>query len=65
MNILYAFQGTGNGHASKAAQIVPLLEKYGNVDVLVSGNNFELSMPFKIKYNLKGITFYYNKSGQH
>ena len=63
MNILYAFQGTGNGHASKAAQIVPLLEKYGNVDVLVSGNNFELSMPFKIKYNLKGITFYYNKSG--
>jgi uncharacterized protein (TIGR00661 family) len=63
MNILYAFQGTGNGHASKAAQIVPLLEKYGNVDVLVSGNNFEINMPFPIKYNLKGITFYYNKNG--
>lgn len=63
MKILYAFQGTGNGHASKALEMVPLLKQHGTVDVLVSGNNFELQMPFQIKYKLKGITFYYNNEG--
>ena len=33
MKVLYAIQGTGNGHLSRAEEIVPLLNKY--VDTMV------------------------------
>ena len=41
MKILYAIQGTGNGHLSRSMDIVPLLKKMGEVDVLVSGTQGE------------------------
>ena len=34
MKILYAIQGTGNGHISRAREIIPLLQKYGELDIL-------------------------------
>ena len=37
MKILYAIQGTGNGHLSRAVDIVPELKKFGNLDLFVSG----------------------------
>ena len=37
MKILYAIQGTGNGHLSRAIDVIPALKKIGQVDVLVSG----------------------------
>ena len=37
MKILYAIQGTGNGHLSRARDIIPILQKKGDVDILVSG----------------------------
>lgn len=61
--ILYAFQGTGNGHASRAAELIPLLKKYVDLKVLCSGTNRQLELSFPIDFQLKGISFSYNKTG--
>jgi uncharacterized protein (TIGR00661 family) len=63
MRILYAIQGTGNGHLSRSMDIVPLLKKMGDVDVLVSGMQGDLNLPFPIKYKLHGFGFIFGKSG--
>lgn len=63
LRILYAFQGTGNGHASRARELVPIFKRYAQVDVLCSGLNSQLDLNFKIDYQRQGISFSYNKSG--
>jgi len=63
MRILYAIQGTGNGHLSRSMDIVPLLKKMGDVDVLVSGTQGDLALPFQVKYVLHGFGFVFGKSG--
>ncbi|HEY9533737.1 MAG TPA: glycosyltransferase family protein [Mucilaginibacter sp.] len=63
MKILYAIQGTGNGHLSRSMDIVPLLKHMGDVDVLVSGTQGDLNLPFPIKYKLHGFGFVFGKSG--
>jgi uncharacterized protein (TIGR00661 family) len=61
--ILYAIQGTGNGHVARAREVIPLLQKYAEVDVLISGNQSEIALPVEPKYSFKGITMAYNKNG--
>ena len=61
--ILYAIQGTGNGHVARARELVPVLQKYADVDVFLSGDQSHLNFPFPIKYKSKGLTFVYDKSG--
>ena len=39
MKILYAIQGTGNGHLSRAIDVIPDLKKIVKVDVFVSGQS--------------------------
>lgn len=63
MKILYAIQGTGNGHTSRALEIIPHLQKRAEVDILVSGYQSELSFPFEIKYKLYGLSFIFGKKG--
>lgn len=63
MRILYAFQATGNGHASRALEIVPYLQKRAEVDILISGYQCELKLPFEIKYKLYGLSFVFGKKG--
>ncbi|AWH84661.1 glycosyl transferase [Flavobacterium album] len=63
MKILYAIQGTGNGHLSRSMDVVPCLLKHGEVDVLVSGIQGDLTLPFPIKYKLRGLSFIFGKSG--
>lgn len=63
MKILYAIQGTGNGHLSRSMDIVPLLKKMGDVDVLVSGTQGDLALPFQVKYILHGFGFVFGKKG--
>ncbi|TYP99401.1 uncharacterized protein (TIGR00661 family) [Tenacibaculum adriaticum] len=63
MKILYAIQGTGNGHASRALEIVPHLQTRAQVDVLISGYQCELQFPFEIKYKLYGLSFIFGKRG--
>lgn len=63
MNILYAIQGTGNGHLSRAIDIIPELKKYGSLDLFVSGAQAEVVLPYPVKYKSKGLSFYFGKSG--
>lgn len=63
MKILYAIQGTGNGHVARAREIIPLLQKLGEVDVLVGGDLSEVDLPLKPKFNFRGLTFVYNSHG--
>lgn len=63
MRILYAIQGTGNGHVARAEEIAPLLYEYGKVDLFVSGAQAEIKLPFPVKYQSKGLSFYFGKKG--
>lgn len=63
MNILYAVQGTGNGHLSRAREIIPALQKRAQVDVLVSGTQADISLPVPPKYQYHGISFIFGQSG--
>lgn len=64
MNVLYAIQGTGNGHLSRAQEIVPLINKYANTTVLVSGNQSQIQANFDINYQKTGLTFLSGKTGK-
>lgn len=63
MKILYAIQGTGNGHISRARDIIPILQKEHEVDILVSGSQVDVTLPFPVKYRYKGLSFVFGKNG--
>jgi uncharacterized protein (TIGR00661 family) len=63
MKILYAIQGTGNGHISRARDIIPLLSQKGELDILISGIQADVSLPYPVKYRFKGLSFIFGKSG--
>lgn len=63
MRILYAIQGTGNGHLARATEIVPLLKSMAQTDVLVSGTQADLKVPFEIDYQFSGLSFIIGKNG--
>ena len=63
MKILYAFQGTGNGHVARAQEIIPILKKYALVDTLISGHQTQLKSGFDLDFRFKGISLLYNKVG--
>ncbi len=63
MKILYAIQGTGNGHISRAREIVPLLQQYGQLDLLISGTQADVSLSQPINYQLYGLSFISGKKG--
>lgn len=63
MKILYAVQGTGNGHITRAIEIIPYLKQKGEVDILVSGIQSDIELPFEVKYRFKGMSFIFGKKG--
>jgi len=63
MKILYAIQGTGNGHISRAREIVPLLQQYGEVDLLISGTQADVKLSEAVKYQFHGFSFIFGKKG--
>jgi len=63
MKILYAIQGTGNGHISRALEIVPILKQKGETDVLISSSQWDLELPFEVKYRFHGLGFVFGKNG--
>ena len=63
MKILFAIQGTGNGHLSRARDVYPELCKYGEVDVLISGIQADVDVPFPVKYRHYGMSFIFGKRG--
>lgn len=63
MRILYAIQGTGNGHLSRARDVVPCLQQHGEVHLLISGTQTDVHLPWPIQYQLYGISFIFGKNG--
>lgn len=63
MKILYAIQGTGNGHLSRAREIIPILKQKGDLDLLISGTQADVDLPYPVKYRFKGLCFIFGKKG--
>ncbi|MBS1917683.1 MAG: glycosyl transferase [Bacteroidetes bacterium] len=63
MKIFYAVQATGNGHISRAMEILPYLEQYGTVDIFLSGANSTLPLNVPVKFRSKGVCFFYSSTG--
>ncbi|HVX48947.1 MAG TPA: glycosyltransferase family protein [Chitinophagaceae bacterium] len=64
MKILYSIQATGNGHIARAAEIMPYLTQYGEVDVFLSGSNSNLAVNLPVKYRSKGVSLFYGNHGR-
>jgi uncharacterized protein (TIGR00661 family) len=63
LKVLFGVQGTGNGHVSRAREILRYLTRYADVDVLVSGTQYNVDLGFEIKYKPYGLAFTLGKSG--
>ncbi|MDO5615948.1 MAG: glycosyltransferase family protein [Cruoricaptor ignavus] len=63
MKILYAIQGTGNGHVARAREIIPFLQKHGDLDLLISGTQAEVNLEDEVKYRFNGFGFVFGKNG--
>jgi uncharacterized protein (TIGR00661 family) len=63
MKILYAIQGTGNGHIVVAKDLLPRLKELAEVDILISGCQVDIELPYEIKYRYNGLGFVFGKSG--
>ena len=63
MKILYAFQGTGNGHVARARDLIPRFATHGRVDVLIAGTESDLDVGVPIRYKFHGLTMVYDKHG--
>lgn len=63
MKIFYAVQATGNGHISRAVQLLPYLQRYGKVDIFLSGSNAQLKHQLPVRYRSGGLSLFYNNNG--
>lgn len=63
MKILYGIQLNGNGHITRSIELINKLKSVGyQVDVICSGNNSNLDIPFKHK-RFDGLSIFCNDSG--
>ena len=63
MKIFYAIQATGNGHISRAMQLYPYLQKFGEVDFFMSGSNASLAIDLPVKFKSAGCSLFYSDCG--
>ena len=63
MKILYSIQATGNGHISRAMELLPHLQKFGTVDFFLSGENSSLTLDAPVKFRSKGLSLFYTCQG--
>ena len=63
MKILYAMQAVGIGQISRASEIIPLLEKKCELDILISGTQSCVELDHFVKYRRKGLSFQFGKKG--
>ncbi len=64
MKILFGIQGTGHGHISRAREILPELQKYASVDVLISGYGCNLDLHGYRVDKKRGISLVYDRRGR-
>lgn len=63
MKVLYAVQGTGNGHLTRARDVIPILSSLVELDVMISGTQSEIDLSYPIKYKCKGLSFKFGLNG--
>jgi len=63
MKVLYAIQGTGNGHVSRARQIIPILHKHCELEVALSGHQSQVDLGTQFHHHLDGLTFTFGQQG--
>ncbi|MCW3092046.1 MAG: glycosyl transferase [Ferruginibacter sp.] len=63
MKVLYAIQATGNGHVSRANEIIPLLQKKCDLDILVSGTQADVPINHFVTFRRNGFSFIFGKKG--
>lgn len=63
MKILFAIQGTGNGHIARAEDVIPILQQYGELDLFISGAQADIKLSYPVKYKSKGLSFFFGTSG--
>jgi len=63
MKVLYAFQGTGNGHHTRAIELLPLLRRMADVDVWVSGGGMNRSFDVAVDRQFHGVGFTFGTKG--
>lgn len=63
MKVLYAFQGTGNGHHTRAVELLPLLQSLVDMDVWVSGGGINRSYDVAVDRRFHGVGFTFGTKG--
>ncbi len=63
MKILYAIQGTGNGHLNRAKILIPAFKNRLQLDILISGEDYEVDLPYPVRYKFKGLFYVFGKKG--
>jgi len=63
MKVLYAIQGTGNGHVARAREIVPILQELCDLELMISGIQSDVQLSQDIDYKYKGASFVFGKRG--
>lgn len=63
MRVLYAFQGTGNGHHARAKELLPALRTLAEVEVLVSSAPPEKRFDLDVEHRFRGVGFRFGRNG--
>ena len=63
MKVLYAVQATGNGHLSRAREIIPYIKKYAETDILISGSQADVNLGYPVKFQKKGLSYVFGSRG--
>ena len=63
MKILYALSGTGNGHVSRAREIIPHLQRHGELEIAVTGGQNEVALPVPVDTFFPGPAFAFGSTG--
>jgi len=64
MKILYGIQLNGNGHITRSTEIISsLINRNHSIDIITSGKNSNLSIPYKIYKSFDGLSLFFNKMG--
>lgn len=63
MKVLYAIQGTGNGHLARASEIIPILKNKVETHILCSGLKQNSNIDFGIDYKVHGLGFTFGQKG--
>jgi uncharacterized protein (TIGR00661 family) len=57
------YKPQANGHISRAIELLPHLQLYGEVDIFLSGANSSLVLDAPVKYRSNGLSLFYNCTG--